>query len=136
MVLTITKNLISNAIKFNREGGSVRIAAHHDGSTFIFSVADEGIGIAPEEMPQLFHKFYRSRSVSESGIQGTGLGLTLVKEAVEAHGGTVEVESDPGVGTRFTVRIPEEQPDEPGAQALGTPSKVSPMSQENHSGEA
>ena len=113
MMLTITKNLISNAIKFSHDNGVVDIMIRHDGTTLVFNVADHGIGIPPEEIPLLFRKFYRARSVTESGIQGTGLGLVLVKEAVEAHRGTVEIESDIETGSRFTVRIPCEQAVEP-----------------------
>jgi len=136
MMLTITKNLLSNAIKFNCEGGTVRIEARHQGAYFTFSVIDEGIGIQPDEVSRLFRKFYRARSVSEAGIQGTGLGLVLVKEAVEAHGGTVEVESEPGSGSRFTVIIPQEHPDEPGSVPLESRAEIDRTSEETPSGSA
>ena len=95
--------------RFRADDGSIDILTRYDGTTLVFSVADQGIGIPPEEIPRLFTKFYRVRSVTESGIQGTGLGLVLVKEAVEAHGGTIEIESDVESGSRFTVHIPCEQ---------------------------
>jgi len=134
MTLTITKNLISNALKFSHDNGSIDISVHHDGTTLVFSVADQGIGIPPEEIPRLFKKFYRGRSVTESGIQGTGLGLVLVKEAAEAHGGTVEVESDIETGSCFTVRIPCEQAVEPDPEIAEKQSETTHTSQETAHG--
>ncbi|MFQ6058069.1 MAG: ATP-binding protein [Anaerolineae bacterium] len=107
LMTTLVKNLVSNAVKFNRQGGQVDIVAREEGDEIVFSVADQGIGIPPEAMPHLFEKFYRVHSTTESGIQGTGLGLALAKEAAEAHGGVIEVESQVGVGSRFTVRLPK-----------------------------
>lgn len=134
MILTITKNLISNALKFSHDNGSIDIRVHHDGTTLVFSVADQGIGIPPEEIPRLFTKFYRVRSAGESGIQGTGLGLVLVKEAAEAHGGTVEVESDIETGSCFTVRIPCEQAVELDPEIAEKQSETTHTSQETAHG--
>ncbi len=107
LMVIVAKNLVSNAVKFSHRGGRVEVRGWENESDVFLSVKDEGIGIPKEELPHIFEKFYRVRSTTESGIEGTGLGLVLVKEAVEAHGGTIEVESEPGVGTRFTVRLPK-----------------------------
>jgi len=107
LMVIIIKNLVSNAVKFSYRGGRVRIRGWEDESCLLFSVEDEGIGIPKEELPHLFEKFYRVYSTTESGIEGSGLGLVLVKEAVEAHGGRIEVESEFGVGSRFIVRLPK-----------------------------
>jgi len=72
----------------------------------VFSVADHGIGIPGDEMTHLFEKFYRGTAARDAGIRGTGLGLVLVKQAVDAHGGAISVESEPGKGARFTVILP------------------------------
>ena len=76
------------------------------GNRIVLDVIDHGIGIPPEDLPQLFTRFYRSWIARQSGIRGTGLGLVVAKEAVELHGGTIAVESQVGVGTRFSVTLP------------------------------
>jgi len=83
------------------------------GANLISSVIDQGMGIPPDDLPHIFEKFYRVWSTTESGIKGVGLGLVLAKEAAEAHGGQIEVESELGVGSRFIVTLPiGEQADE------------------------
>ncbi len=106
MITIVIKNLVSNAIKFSSEGGLISVAVRAEGDVLIIEVADHGIGIPQEDIPLLFTKFYRSRLVREAGIRGTGLGLVLAKEAVEMHDGTIEVQSEPGVETRFSVTLP------------------------------
>ena len=106
LMITLVKNLLSNAIKFSREGGQVDLTARKDGDNLVLNVVNRGIGISSEELPHLFEKFYRTETARKAGIKGTGLGLVLVKEAVQAHGGTIRVESELGVGTRFTVTLP------------------------------
>ena len=76
------------------------------GANLILSVIDQGMGIPPDDLPHIFEKFYRVWSTTESGIEGVGLGLVLAKEAAEAHGGQIEVESELGVGSRFIVTLP------------------------------
>jgi two-component system phosphate regulon sensor histidine kinase PhoR len=98
-------NLVDNAIKYSEPGGTVWLSAHDDGDTVI-RVRDEGCGIAAEHLPRLFERFYRVDMARSRQLGGTGLGLAIVKHIVQAHGGTVGVESEPGVGTTFTVRIP------------------------------
>jgi two-component system phosphate regulon sensor histidine kinase PhoR len=101
----IFRNLLNNAIKFT-QSGMVRIDVWvEDGNVFV-KVQDEGIGIPEEAMPNLFQRFYRTQTAVEKGIAGTGLGLYMVKESVEAYKGTIQVESTLGKGTTFTVRLP------------------------------
>lgn len=106
MVRLILKNLISNAIKFNRRGGQVLVALRPTPQYLLLEVSDHGIGIPAEALPHLFQKFYRVQAATETGIEGTGLGLVLTKQAVEAHGGSIKVKSKLGTGTTFTVRLP------------------------------
>ena len=102
----VAKNLIGNAIKFSPNGGQVDVVARQRGDDVVLEVCDQGMGISAEELPQLFIKFHRGARAMEAGIQGTGLGLALVKEAAEAHGGSVQVTSEEGVGSRFSVILP------------------------------
>ena len=112
LMVTLIRNLLSNAVKFSYEGGQVEVKACEEDGWLILSVSDQGIGIPSEDLPHVFEKFYRVRSATELGIKGTGLGLALAKEAVEAHGGKIEVESQIGVGSRFTVILPIALPDQ------------------------
>ncbi|MET0310829.1 MAG: PAS domain S-box protein [Burkholderiaceae bacterium] len=96
-------NLLSNAVKYSPGGGEVRFSVADRGGRVEFSVADQGLGIPPQEIPHLFAAFHRASNVGD--IQGTGLGLMIVKKSVELHGGQVEVQSELGKGTRFTVLI-------------------------------
>jgi len=98
-------NLISNAIKYNRQGGSVTVSARMDAKTWEFSVTDNGHGIPEESLPNLFQKFYRVKGM-ETKVAGTGLGLSICKGIIQGHGGRIEVKSTVGVGTTFTVFVP------------------------------
>jgi len=97
-------NLVHNAIKFTPSGGSVHVSAALVSGAVAVRVADTGIGIAAEDLPRLFERFYKGDR--SRGGAGTGLGLAIVKHTVEAHGGTVSVESEPGRGSTFTFSIP------------------------------
>ncbi len=113
LVNVLIKNLVGNAIKFSNEGERVDVVAREEGANLTLSVIDQGMGIPPDDLPHIFEKFYRVWSTTESGIKGVGLGLVLAKEAAEAHGGQIEVESELGVGSRFIVTLPiGEQADE------------------------
>ena len=104
----VLANLLDNALKYARKGGTVRLRARADGETALLEVEDDGAGIPPEDLPRVFDRLYRGdRSRSERGL---GLGLALVKAIVTAHGGSVAVESEPGRGARFTVRVPGVDP--------------------------
>jgi signal transduction histidine kinase len=98
-------NLINNGIKYNRPGGKVTVNAATDESGFLLSVRDTGPGIPPESMPNLFTRFYRVPGL-ENVSSGTGLGLSICKRIVEAHQGRIEVQSEAGTGTTFTVLLP------------------------------
>lgn len=101
----ILGNLLSNAIKYSPNGQMASFRAHRGvQGELVFEVQDQGIGIPPGEIPKLFGNFHRATNVGD--IPGTGLGLTIVKRAVESHGGTIAVQSELGRGTCFTVRIP------------------------------
>lgn len=101
----ILGNLLSNAIKYTPSGTAASFHARREANAVVFEVKDRGIGIPPDDLPRLFGNFHRAANVGD--IPGTGLGLTIVKRAVESHGGTIEVESELGNGTQFTVRIPQ-----------------------------
>lgn len=101
----VVLNLLSNAIKYNRPGGSVTLSAGLDESYWTLQVEDTGIGIPAEALPRLFQKFYRVRS-SEQRASGTGLGLSICQKIVSGHGGRIEVRSQPGQGTTFTIYMP------------------------------
>ena len=105
-----TVNLLHNAIKFTPAGGSIRVSAHREDGAVTVNVSDTGVGIAPEDLPRIFERFYKAdRARARTGghpVGGTGLGLAVVKHTVEAHGGTVSVESELGHGSTFTFSIP------------------------------
>lgn len=99
-------NLISNAINYSPEGGTVVVSASKHMEFLEVRVSDTGVGIAAEELPKIFDKFYRVKHPQTRQVIGTGLGLSIVKGVIEAHRGSVEVESTPGVGTIFKVLLP------------------------------
>ncbi len=101
-------NLCDNAVKYNREGGSVTVSVARDGGEAVVTVADTGIGIPQEHQARVFERFYRVDKSHSKASGGTGLGLSIVKHAVRYHHGTVELQSEPGKGTTFTVRLPVE----------------------------
>ena len=99
-------NLVENAIKYNREEGSVQVSLNADHKYFYVKVADTGIGIPQEDLDHIFERFYRVDKSHSREIGGTGLGLAIARNAVIMHRGAVKVHSEEGVGTTFTVRIP------------------------------
>jgi signal transduction histidine kinase len=99
-------NLIGNAVKYGADAGWVGVRASANGSVLEVAVTDRGIGIAPAEQAKIFEPFYRTPDVVAAQIQGAGLGLSLVKRIVEAHGGRIAVTSAPGQGSTFTVMLP------------------------------
>ena len=117
----VVSNLVSNAIKHTPQGGMVTIAAHADDTHAIITVSDNGSGIAKEDLPHLFSRFYQARNIETVADIGTGIGLNLTKGIVDMHHGTIEVASEQGKGTKFTIRLPtqrdafapEETTDEP-----------------------
>jgi PAS domain S-box-containing protein len=102
----VVMNLLSNAVKFSPDGGTVSLSVAVNGDTTRVSVRDEGIGMEPAVVRKLFSKFYRADSSATRKIEGTGLGLSLVREIVTAHGGEVWVDSEPGQGSCFHFKLP------------------------------
>ncbi len=101
----LLNNLIANAIKYNREGGSITIRAHEKKDWAVLEVEDTGIGIEEKEIPFVFDQFYRGKAQEVRTQTGTGLGLSIVQRIVKAHGGKVEVRSRPGKGTVFSIYV-------------------------------
>ncbi len=108
LLYEIVYNLADNAVKYNRAGGGVRITVGTEGREAVVRVADDGIGIAPEQQEHVFERFYRVDKSRSKASGGTGLGLSIVKHAVQYHRGVIRLESKPGVGTTVTVRFPEQ----------------------------
>jgi signal transduction histidine kinase len=100
------QNLIGNTLKYANGHRWVRIAASNGNGQVRITVEDRGIGIPRSELKKVFEPFYRSRSVVDAQIHGNGLGLSLVKDIVNAHGGTITAESEPGKGSKFTIELP------------------------------
>ena len=105
-VYQIIFNLAENAIKYNSFGGNVFLRLHREGGEAVLTVEDTGIGIPEEDVPHIFDRFYRVDKARSRASGGSGLGLSIVLGAVQAHGGTIGVERRETVGTRFTVRFP------------------------------
>jgi signal transduction histidine kinase len=105
-VRRILENLLENAIKFTPEGGTVEVRARSDGETAVLEVEDTGVGISEEALPQIFEAFKQESEGLDREYEGSGLGLSIVQELTEALGGTLEVETEKGEGSRFIVRLP------------------------------
>ena len=114
-LLQIAQNLIDNAVKYGGEGGDIEVTIFPaaDGAATAMSVADKGPGIAREHLPRLTERFYRVDDAASRERGGTGLGLAIVKHILNRHRGRMEIESEPGKGSRFTVFIPVWQPPPP-----------------------
>lgn len=102
----VVQNLLSNAVKYSPAGGTVTLRVERRAGRATITVADEGVGIPAEALPQLFQRFYRASNVTAHHISGMGIGLYVVREIVARHGGTVEVASSEGEGSLFTVSLP------------------------------
>jgi signal transduction histidine kinase len=113
----VLDNLVSNAVKFTPEGGTVSVRLAADDGEARIEVRDTGVGIPAAEQDRLFERFYRATTATERAIPGVGLGLTIAKAIVEAHGGHLDFESVEGSGTTFTVRLPLRPP--PGGSRAG-----------------
>ena len=102
----VVQNLIQNAIKYSPGGGTVAVLVERHGANAYVRVSDQGIGIPATALPQLFRRFYRAPNADSQHISGMGIGLYVVKEIVELHGGTVEVASQEHQGSTFTISLP------------------------------
>lgn len=102
----VAVNLITNAIKYSKEGSRITVQMFEEQGKVGFSVKDKGFGISQEELPFIFERFYRADKSRNRSTGGSGIGLTIVKAIVEAHGGLVTVQSEPMVGSNFTVTLP------------------------------
>ena len=98
--------MIENGIKYNKEGGFVKVSLDADYQNFIITVSDSGIGIPEEELKSIFERFYRVDKSHSREIGGTGLGLSITRSAILLHRGSIAVESAIGEGTVFTVKVP------------------------------
>ena len=105
-LVQVVSNLVNNAVKYSPEGGTVTISSRAEGGYALITVADTGLGIPPDEIVHVFERFRRVRSGAAQSIAGTGLGLTIVKQIVEMHGGKIWVESAVGHGSAFHFTIP------------------------------
>ncbi|MFF1252151.1 sensor histidine kinase [Pseudarthrobacter sp. NPDC058329] len=99
-------NLLSNALKYSQEGGRITARARREGPELVCSITDSGVGMSAEELDQAFTKFFRSARSRETAIPGAGLGLPVSKTIIEAHGGSIRLDSTPGAGTTATFTIP------------------------------
>lgn len=105
MKLAIT-NLLDNAVKFSSENSEIRVILEKQGNNLLLKIIDEGIGIPTHEQAKIFEKFYRAKSALDYSTTGTGLGLTIVKQIIDAHEGEVQVSSEPGRGSTFKILLP------------------------------
>ncbi len=105
-IYQLAHNLISNAIKYNKEGGTVKVSLKKEGENAVFVVADTGIGIDSEYLDKIFERFFVVDKSRNKNISSSGLGLSIVKHIVKSHGGAINVKSAPGQGTEFTIKLP------------------------------
>lgn len=104
----LLENIISNAVKYSPSGGEITITVESDDAIILVTVTDHGLGMSKEQQERAFDKFFRAHN-EDGGIQGTGLGLPIVRHLVQAHGGEVWLESKPGTGTQVSFTLPTEQ---------------------------
>lgn len=106
LIVRIVGNLLSNAVKYSPDDSTITVGLFLRDGNAVLEVSDQGIGIQPDEMQHIFEPFYRGNSIIDT-VGGTGLGLGIVKDCVNLHGGTITVDSEPGKGTTFVVRLPQ-----------------------------
>lgn len=102
-------NILGNAIKYSHDGGRIALRVEEDGDEVLISIQDNGIGIPPEDLPHIFEGFYRGRD-AQTAATGHGIGLAVSRQIIEAHNGSIAVESDLGRGSTFVVRLPAVRP--------------------------
>ena len=106
-IYRLLANLVENGIKYNRPGGSVAVNAQGDGKVLTVQIRDTGIGIPPEHRERIFERFYRVDTGRSRAMGGTGLGLSIVKHLVQLYGGSIQLTSNPGEGSLFTIKLPQ-----------------------------
>jgi len=111
-------NLVSNAIRHTPPGGQITLGARPDGPQVVIDVIDTGAGLAADQVPLVFERFWRAEKSRNRQTGGSGLGLSIVRKLAEAHGGTASVTSTLGEGSTFTLRLPADGPDEPASTGL------------------
>jgi len=116
----VIDNLLTNAIKFSRQQGTVTLSVDIEGADAVLRVTDNGVGLSAEDSRQVFDRFFRARTSTELAIPGMGLGLAIVRAFVTAHSGVVELSSVLGEGTTVTVRLPL-RPPVPGSSSAAVP---------------
>lgn len=108
----VIDNLLTNAVKYNRDGGNVRVEVSGDDADVRIAVHDDGPGVSENELPRVFDRFFRAEAVRNSSVHGSGLGLAISREIVLAHGGEITAESRRGAGSVFRIRLPAAGPGE------------------------
>jgi CheY-like chemotaxis protein len=128
-MMQVVANLLSNACKYTARGGRIRLTVEPEGKHAVLRVQDNGVGIAPDQLGRIFDMFMQVDTSLERSVSGLGIGLTLVKNLVELHGGSVEARSDgPGQGSEFILRLPL-MLEPPKALPLGRPAaEAAPVS--------
>jgi signal transduction histidine kinase len=106
----VLQNLVDNALKYSPEQAPCELEARAEGDELVFWVQDYGVGISAQELPKIFDRFYQVDSSSTRSFRGAGLGLSLVQDLLDHLGGRIDVVSQPGEGSRFTVRLPIRHP--------------------------
>jgi signal transduction histidine kinase len=105
-VAQVLDNVVSNAVKYTPEGGALRVSLTREGDDALILIADTGRGISKNDQARVFERFFRSHEVRDAAIQGVGIGLSIAKTITEAHGGTITIDSEPGKGATFIIRLP------------------------------
>jgi two-component system phosphate regulon sensor histidine kinase PhoR len=109
LLKTALINILGNAVKYSPKETTIRFSLYEDDEMVTFEVQDQGHGIGKEDLPHIFDKFYRSKDQNVAEQTGSGLGLAMTAVIIHLHGGEIEVESEPGEGSRFIIRIPKEE---------------------------
>jgi signal transduction histidine kinase len=102
-------NILTNAVKYTPQNGKVSLTLFNQNGHIFFDVVDTGCGISPKDLPYIFDKTYRSPDPLVREVSGSGLGLAITQEIIELHGGVVEVQSESGKGSQFTIKLPQEE---------------------------
>ena len=98
--------VLDNAIKFSRPGGEGTISVDQTGDLCHIAICDHGAGISPDIMPHIFDRFFHTERIGDNLYRGIGLGLSIAREVIEHHGGKIDAQSSPGIGSRFTISLP------------------------------